>query len=135
MNPKPFSFSVSIESSRDSFIVTNRNKAILEYYALQLKDAQLQFLPKEIRLEIEEGLSSILDWSKAGKEILLPKNKPSLIVMATDGFEENHPIWEMMTAMKDLTNKLKPTDIINEVMTKTGHYSDDMTLVCTRIIP
>jgi hypothetical protein len=69
------------------------------------------------------------------KEILLPKNKPSLIVMATDGFEENHPIWEMMTAMKDLTNKLKPTDIINEVMTKTGHYSDDMTLVCTRIIP
>jgi tetratricopeptide (TPR) repeat protein len=59
----------TIDSSKESFIVTNRNKVILEYYAMQLESFKLQgYLPQEIRQNIEQGLVDILAWSKAGRE-------------------------------------------------------------------
>lgn len=68
------------------------------------------------------------------REVTLPIGKPSIIVLATDGFEENYSIQEVMMGMKDFANKLKPVDITNEILRKQIH-TDDVTLACVRIVP
>lgn len=68
------------------------------------------------------------------REETLPKNKPTMILMATDGFEENKPIYEVIAGLKDFINKLQPKEVISEILSKTA-YSDDISMVCVRIVP